>query len=101
MALHSRLSIARTKGIAKRMQRDHFTMAPNTSLASPPSSVGASDDGHPKCNHAPSSSVSDKKIKPPKLGPDPTLLSRRQVDALYSLLEAVTHGLNQLGIPYL
>ncbi|KAL7541400.1 hypothetical protein ACHAWF_006925 [Thalassiosira exigua] len=39
--------------------------------------------------------------KPPKLGPKPTLLSRRQVDALYSLLEAVTNGLKQLGVPYI
>ena len=36
-----------------------------------------------------------------KLGPEPTLLSRRQVDALYSLLGAVTDALKKLEIPYI
>ena len=39
--------------------------------------------------------------RPPKLGPEPTLISRRQVDALYSILEAVTRGLDELGVPYI
>lgn len=37
----------------------------------------------------------------PKVGPKPTLLSRRQIDALYDLLSAVTDGLNRLDIPYI
>jgi len=36
-----------------------------------------------------------------KPGPEPTLISRRQVDALYEVLSAVTSALNQLGIPYI
>ena len=42
-----------------------------------------------------------RKQKPPKLGPEPTLLSRSQVDALYTLLQAVTAGLKHLKIPYI
>mmetsp|Transcript_6444 Transcript_6444/g.12933 ORF Transcript_6444/g.12933 Transcript_6444/m.12933 type:complete len:885 (-) Transcript_6444:27-2681(-) len=40
-------------------------------------------------------------LKPPKLGPEPTLLSRREVDALYELLAAVAGALHQLEIPYI
>ncbi|KAL7500939.1 hypothetical protein ACHAWT_009697 [Skeletonema menzelii] len=36
-----------------------------------------------------------------KPGPEPTLISRRQVDALYEVLSAVTSALNQLNIPYI
>lgn len=36
-----------------------------------------------------------------KPGPDPTLISRRQVDALYEVLSAVTSALDQLDIPYI
>ena len=36
-----------------------------------------------------------------KPGPEPTLISRRQVDALYEVLLAVTGALNQLDIPYI
>jgi len=42
-----------------------------------------------------------EKKKSPKLGPEPTLLSRSQVDALYTLLQHVTDGLKQLEIPYI
>ena len=37
----------------------------------------------------------------PKLGPEPTLLSRTQVDALYKVLSAVTEGLDSLRVPYI
>ena len=36
-----------------------------------------------------------------KAGPEPTLISRKQVDALYEVLAAVTCALNQLEIPYI
>lgn len=36
-----------------------------------------------------------------KPGPEPTLISRKQVDALYEVLLAVTNALNQLDIPYI
>jgi len=36
-----------------------------------------------------------------KPGPEPTLISRRQVDALYGVLTAVTSALNQLDIPWI
>ncbi|EJK49461.1 hypothetical protein THAOC_31664 [Thalassiosira oceanica] len=37
----------------------------------------------------------------PKIGPEPTLLSRTQVDALYKILSAVTEGLDRLRVPYI
>ena len=37
----------------------------------------------------------------PKLGPESTLLSRTQVDALYKVLSAVTEGLDRLRVPYI
>lgn len=43
-------------------------------------------------------SMGEKVAKP---GPEPTLISRTQVDALYEVLSAVTSVLNQLNIPYI
>ena len=45
--------------------------------------------------------IDNTATKTPKLGPEPTLISRRQVDSLYSILEATTNALNQLEIPYI
>ena len=41
----------------------------------------------------------DTKI--PKMGPEPTILSRKEVDALYETLEAVTCALSKLGVDYI
>jgi hypothetical protein len=38
---------------------------------------------------------------PPKQGPDPTLLSRKQVDALYETFQAIVSALKTLNIPYI
>ena len=40
-------------------------------------------------------------MKPPPLGPEPTLLSRSQVDALYETLEALKDALNALEVDYI
>eukprot|EP00584_Thalassiosira_punctigera_P007179 CAMPEP_0172536504 /NCGR_PEP_ID=MMETSP1067-20121228/8260_1 /TAXON_ID=265564 ORGANISM="Thalassiosira punctigera, Strain Tpunct2005C2" /NCGR_SAMPLE_ID=MMETSP1067 /ASSEMBLY_ACC=CAM_ASM_000444 /LENGTH=865 /DNA_ID=CAMNT_0013321593 /DNA_START=47 /DNA_END=2641 /DNA_ORIENTATION=- len=69
-------------------------MAPN--ILSKTSSLGVSDSSLGSINVP-----TEGRKKAPKLGPEPTLLSRRQVDALYSLLEAVAGGLKQLEIPYI
>ena len=45
--------------------------------------------------------IDNTTTKTPKIGPEPTLISRRQVDSLYSILEATTNALNQLEIPYI
>lgn len=37
----------------------------------------------------------------PKMGPEPVLLSRKEVDALYETLQAVTDALNKLGVDYI
>ena len=37
----------------------------------------------------------------PPLGPDPTLLSRKEVDALYDTLAMVTRALRELKVPYI
>jgi hypothetical protein len=37
----------------------------------------------------------------PALGPEPTLLSRKQVDALYELLQAVTLAMETLQVPHI
>lgn len=37
----------------------------------------------------------------PKLGPNPTLLSRKEVDALYEALQAVIDALETLGVDYI
>ncbi|KAL9188543.1 hypothetical protein ACHAXT_006921 [Thalassiosira profunda] len=73
-------------------------MTPNTTSIKTPSTLNASDGaGGPISSH----SSKDDGQRAPKMGPEPTLLSRRQVDALYTLLEAVTNGLKQLDIPYI
>ena len=37
----------------------------------------------------------------PKLGPEPTLLSRKEVDALYETLQAITSALQELKVDYI
>jgi cytidyltransferase-like protein len=46
-----------------------------------------------------SNSFSSRKIPP--LGPEPTLLSRKQVDALYEMLQAVKDAMETLEVPYI
>jgi hypothetical protein len=36
----------------------------------------------------------------PGMGPEPTLLNRKEVDALYDVMEAVTRALGELGVEY-
>jgi len=67
-------------------------MAPNL-IKSTSSSV--SDSSSIEC------CVDNTATKTPKIGPEPTLISRRQVDSLYSILEATTNAFNQLDIPYI
>ena len=40
-------------------------------------------------------------LKPPKMGPEPTILSRKEVDALYETFEAVIVALEQLKVDYI
>jgi len=42
-----------------------------------------------------------RSAKPPKLGPEPTILSRKEVDALYDTLEAIVGALDSLGVEYI
>ena len=50
----------------------------------------------------PSSSSSSSSGTPKvKLGPNPTLLSRKEVDALYEMFEIVVKALDQIGVNYI
>lgn len=41
-----------------------------------------------------------RRVRPPKAGPEPTLLSRAEVDALYETVEAVVAALDEIGVDY-
>jgi hypothetical protein len=40
-------------------------------------------------------------LSPPKIGPAPTLISRKEVDALYEILAAVSTALTSIGVDYI
>ena len=42
-----------------------------------------------------------KQQKVPKLGPNPTMLSRKEIDTLYDTFEAIIHALNTLNVDYI
>ena len=39
-----------------------------------------------------------KCTKPPSMGPSPTLLSRKEIDALYTIMAALTAALDHLRV---
>ena len=41
------------------------------------------------------------KDRAPSMGPNPTLIGRTQVDALYTVLQAVVNALDSLEIPFI
>lgn len=42
-----------------------------------------------------------RSAKGPSMGPEPVLISRTQIDALYTILEAVAHALDTLQVPWI
>ena len=80
-----------------RNERSSFRSFPEwtttlTSIDSQSSSSTTQNNGHENMK------MTHPNVKP---GPDPTLISRRQVDALYDILSAVTRAFHQLDIPYI